>query len=109
VHIAWGVVFRDYMLRTEPLCKSCRPNSPSFFPCNQQAAMDLKEEAGIKHLEVLGVDGGGGARQQHYKPVSEEEKALDRQVNFKLDLFVTLVLAIGFIVSLSNSSPLLQS
>ena len=34
----------------------------------------------------------------HYKPVTEEEKALDKRINRKLDFTVLLVLAIGFIL-----------
>jgi hypothetical protein len=34
----------------------------------------------------------------HYEPVSEEEKALDRRVNLKMDFILLLILAIGFIV-----------
>lgn len=39
----------------------------------------------------------------HYEPVSEEEKALDRKVNLKLDFTLLLILAIGFIVRFSPS------
>lgn len=41
---------------------------------------------------------------QHYEPVTEEEKALDRKINLKLDVFVTLILSIGFILCGSESS-----
>lgn len=34
----------------------------------------------------------------HYTPVTEEEKALDKTINRKLDFTVLLVLAIGFIL-----------
>ncbi|KAL4982740.1 major facilitator superfamily domain-containing protein [Aspergillus falconensis] len=34
----------------------------------------------------------------HYEPISEEEKALDRRVNLKLDFILLLILAIGFIL-----------
>ncbi|RDW84106.1 uncharacterized protein DSM5745_04432 [Aspergillus mulundensis] len=34
----------------------------------------------------------------HYEPLTEEEKALDRRVNFKLDFILLLILAIGFIL-----------
>lgn len=34
----------------------------------------------------------------HYEPASEEEKALDRRVNLKIDFTLLLILAIGFIV-----------
>lgn len=34
----------------------------------------------------------------HYAPVTEEEKALDRRVNLKLDFTLILFLAVGFIV-----------
>lgn len=41
---------------------------------------------------------------QHYEPVTEEEKALDRKINLKLDVFVTLILSVGFILCGSESS-----
>lgn len=34
----------------------------------------------------------------HYKPITEEEKALDRKINWKLDLCVASVLSTGFIL-----------
>ncbi|KAL2847202.1 major facilitator superfamily domain-containing protein [Aspergillus pseudoustus] len=34
----------------------------------------------------------------HYAPMSEEEKALDRRVNLKMDFTLLLILAIGFIL-----------
>lgn len=40
---------------------------------------------------------------QHYEPITEEEKALDRKVNLKLDVVVTLILSIGFILCGSKS------
>ena len=39
----------------------------------------------------------------HYLPATDEEKALDKTINRKLDFTVLLVLAISFIVSFSNS------
>jgi hypothetical protein len=41
---------------------------------------------------------------QHYEPITEEEKALDRKINFKLDFLVTSILSIGFILCGSKSS-----
>ncbi|KAL4915369.1 major facilitator superfamily domain-containing protein [Aspergillus aurantiobrunneus] len=35
----------------------------------------------------------------HYKPVTDEEKALDRRVNLKMDFTLLLILAIGFITN----------
>lgn len=35
----------------------------------------------------------------HYEPTTEEEKALDKRVNLKLDFIVLSLLAIEFIVS----------
>ncbi len=52
----------------------------------------------------------------HYEPLSEEEKALDRRVNLKMDFILLLILAIGFIVRcsfcrmpMSNSGSSLES
>jgi hypothetical protein len=36
----------------------------------------------------------------HYAPMSDDEKALDRRVNLKLDFTLLVILAIGFIVQL---------
>lgn len=58
--------------------------------------MDAKHEDILKHAEVAN---DGTARQRHYQPATDEEKALDRRVNLKLDTTVVLILAIGFIVS----------
>jgi hypothetical protein len=38
----------------------------------------------------------------HYLPANDEEKALDKSINRKLDFTVLLVLAISFIVSLPS-------
>lgn len=43
----------------------------------------------------------------HYTPASDAERALDKRVNWKLDLTVLLVLAISFIVGPSTSTLLL--
>jgi hypothetical protein len=37
----------------------------------------------------------------HYAPMSDEEKALDRRVNLKMDFTLLVILAIGFIVRLT--------
>jgi hypothetical protein len=39
---------------------------------------------------------------RHYVPVTDEEKALDRKVNMKLDMVVLLILSVSFIVSRRN-------
>lgn len=64
--------------------------------------MDSKDDVDLKHVEL--VDAHRRARQQHYKPITDEERALDRRVNFKLDVTVVLVLATSFIVSLGAMS-----
>ncbi|KAJ5611114.1 hypothetical protein N7510_007833 [Penicillium lagena] len=35
---------------------------------------------------------------QHYKPQTEEQRALDRKINLKLDIFVVAILSAGFIL-----------
>lgn len=35
----------------------------------------------------------------HYIPATEEEKALDRRVNLKFDLYIIVFLSLGFIVN----------
>jgi hypothetical protein len=42
----------------------------------------------------------------HYSPMSDEEKALDRRVNLKMDFTLLVILAIGFIVRLLEQAPL---
>lgn len=49
------------------------------------------------HLEVV-LDDTARGRATHYRPQTEEEKKLDRKVNFKLDCWVVTLLAIEFIV-----------
>lgn len=52
------------------------------------------------HAEVENAkDGGDELVGKHYTPESEVEKALDKRINWKLDLTVLLVLSISFIVS----------
>lgn len=44
----------------------------------------------------------------HYAPATEEEKALDRRLNLKFDLYIIVFLSLGFIVNyhpLSFSHP----
>jgi MFS transporter, ACS family, DAL5 transporter family protein len=52
---------------------------------------DVKK--GVVHHEV-----------RHYVPITDEEKALDRKVNMKLDAVVLVILSIAFIVSLAPKS-----
>lgn len=58
------------------------------------------EKGGIdsKHLEIVLDDTARGV-QTHYVPVTDDEKALNKRVNRKLDCFVLSLLAIEFIVS----------
>ncbi|KAG7292158.1 hypothetical protein NEMBOFW57_002193 [Staphylotrichum longicolle] len=51
------------------------------------------------HAEVENAkDGGDELVGKHYTPESEAEKALDKRINWKLDLTVLLVLSISFIL-----------
>lgn len=59
--------------------------------------MNMKQEDVLEHVD--NVNRNGRATQQHYEPTTDEEKSLERRLNFKLDLSVVLILAIGFIVS----------
>ncbi|KAK8867381.1 hypothetical protein PGQ11_005959 [Apiospora arundinis] len=56
------------------------------------------EKGGIdsKHLEIV-LDETARGVQTHYVPVTDEEKALNKRVNRKLDYFVLSLLAIEFI------------
>ncbi|KAL4801819.1 major facilitator superfamily domain-containing protein [Aspergillus unguis] len=40
----------------------------------------------------------GATEVSHYEPVTDEEKALDRRVNLKLDFTLLVILAVGFIL-----------
>jgi len=71
--------------------------------CRMASTLHADKDLGIKHQELgAGTDG----RQTHYKPVTDEEKALDRRVNLKLDFLVISTLALAFTAScLLNPSP----
>ncbi len=61
------------------------------------ASHDIKPTS---HDEVENAkDGGDELVGKHYTPESEEEKALDKKINWKLDFTVLLVLSVSFIVS----------
>lgn len=49
-------------------------------------------------LEVM-LDEQARGRAVHYSPQTDEERRLDKKVNFKLDLCVVSILALEFIVS----------
>jgi hypothetical protein len=55
-----------------------------------------KGDVDPKHLEFV-QDDLARAQPVHYRPQNDEEKKLDKKVNFKLDLFVLTVLALEFI------------
>lgn len=50
------------------------------------------------HLEVV-LDDTARGQATYYRPQNDEERKLDRKVNFKLDCWVVSLLAIEFIVS----------
>ncbi|KAH8653867.1 major facilitator superfamily domain-containing protein [Xylariales sp. PMI_506] len=58
--------------------------------------MEQTEKETPKHIESI-QDGFAMGTPVHYLPQSEEDKRLDKKVNFKLDLFVVTLLAIQFI------------
>jgi hypothetical protein len=56
-----------------------------------------------KHLDIDTVrEGASRARATHYEPKTDEERALDKRVNRKLDWIVLSLLALEFIVSDTN-------
>ncbi|KAK8043145.1 MFS general substrate transporter [Apiospora phragmitis] len=54
-----------------------------------------KSELGAQHLEIV-LDETARGVQSHYVPVTDEEKALNKRVNRKLDCFVLSLLALEF-------------
>jgi hypothetical protein len=68
------------------------------------AALNPAAKEGIDYVEEVDSRGhrdpkGAAALVlNHYEPATEEEKSLDRRINMKLDLCVTLLLSIGFIL-----------
>jgi hypothetical protein len=74
------------------------------------AAQDTKPSSHAEaiHAEALHAelesakDGGDELVGKHYTPENEAEKALDKRINWKLDLTVLLVLSISFIVGYSR-------
>ena len=55
-----------------------------------------EDDMEVEETKIQSV--GSHAVTAHYTPVSDEEKALDKKINRKLDFSVLLVLAIGFIL-----------
>lgn len=70
---------------------------------DEQRASNDKGGAASVELKREAIQGGnhGDTRtlQTYYKPATDEEKAIDRRVNLKLDICVVVILAINFIVS----------
>jgi hypothetical protein len=57
-----------------------------------------KGDVGTKHLEIDTVlEGAARTRATYYTPQTDEERALDKKVNRKLDWIVLSLLAIEFI------------
>ena len=72
----------------------------------QHHPIETHDKASIAEVEVAKQDGlSAQARSTvaHYVPSTEEEKALDRQVNLKFDFCIILILSLGFIVCLASS------
>jgi hypothetical protein len=63
---------------------------------------DIKKinEGGVEQIEKIkeGPLVAQTPESLHYRPITEEEKALDRRINWKLDLCVASVLSTGFIL-----------
>lgn len=57
----------------------------------------VEDEPDLKDVETLASN--QPVQATHYEPTTDEEKALDRRVNLKLDFIVLSLLAIEFIVS----------
>lgn len=57
----------------------------------------VEDEQDPKDLETLAPH--QTVQATHYEPATDEEKALDRRVNLKLDFIVLSLLAVEFIVS----------
>ncbi|KAI1851512.1 hypothetical protein JX266_002974 [Neoarthrinium moseri] len=57
---------------------------------------DAKGTADARQVEIVQED-LARARQVHYRPQTDEERYIDRRVNFKLDLFVVVILSLEFI------------
>ena len=55
------------------------------------------KELALKELELTGEE-SSRASQTFYKAETDEEKALDKRVNLKLDFTVVAILAVQFIV-----------
>ena len=66
-----------------------------------------KVDADLKHFEIV-LESTARARAVHYEPQTDEEKALDKRINLKLDLIIVSLLSLMFIVRLrrkETSSP----
>lgn len=92
------------------ICMTWPHRNPKLIRSDNYLAMGTEVDAEVKHLEV--IDNVSRSHQQFYKPVTDEEKALDRRVNLKLDFCVVAILAINFIVSISakhiDACPLIK-
>lgn len=63
----------------------------------------------VNHIEsAKDITHGVASAPKHYQPETDEEKALDRSINLKLDFFVVSVLSLGFILCGSKLNPVLS-
>lgn len=63
------------------------------------------DKSSIAEVEVAkheGLSAQARSTVAHYVPSTEEEKALDRQVNLKFDFCIILILSLGFIVRITS-------
>src|SRR6478609_236006 len=69
--------------------------------------IDKSPQVAGEATEFEDIKKGQGAQENiaHYLPATDEEKALDKTINRKLDFTVLLILAISFIVGFPNPSP----
>ena len=70
---------------------------------NPRTLEDDNADVDLKDVETL--DSPRRVLASHYEPTTDEEKALDKRVNLKLDFIVLSLLAIEFIVRLSRPLP----
>lgn len=67
------------------------------------------EKPSIAEIEVAKPSRTLNSAVPQYIAITEEEKALDRRINFKFDFCVILILSLGFIVSMRSQILALEA
>jgi uroporphyrinogen-III synthase len=78
------------------------PEDAAFYMSRHEKQETVIDENLGSDVEKTDVAPVYDRKPKHYEPANDEEKAMDKKLNFKLDFIVIVICAINFVVSIDN-------